>query len=653
MLDVELSSRLDTALANLVAVIDLAHARHVQTVTGESYTHSVAPIPSHGVMGTRWCLEVIPHPPRPVDDSIIVRYSAPGWNGERSCMHIVHIIPPTQSVTCALTLPDVTIMPDGRFAPDTIALQWTLSNAGDIPSPAGSARLTLSADSAACIDPFVLPIPALAAKQQTTLTWRLVPRTSAFNRSVGISVAARDSAGRAFADCHARLELPRVFPAVECSLSAPDSLRYLRSSDAYLPDPFTASVSVHNRVDTVDVVDVGIDLSAAPHLGLAAGETGVAALGALAAHDTASAAFRVTVRQAPDVASTERIRTAVTARFGEATIDSECSASIAMEARPKIFTAECYTMGHDTTWADPGNEDMIPHPLQMRLGIINTGNEPIENCAAAIIIPNGYILSQPPDSIQRYASIAPGDTGRREWLMEVNRVNTVPGVSEVRWTWGNGTLSGSCTRSAVLVQGSPVGITLSRWRLLFRAQRNDPAPAAQTVSVWTGGNVPFTWRAASDAWWLDATPNLLSGSKTIQIGPTTTALADGWYEGMVRIVTGEFARPTPIEVGYEIYTTADAETPPQPGGPALWCLPNPSRPGATVQVRYVQRAPGPVRLGLVDALGREAAALQPGSSEAGEHAVTLALPASMSAGAYFLVLEAAEGRVVKGMMVIR
>jgi hypothetical protein len=237
--------------------------------------------------------------------------------------------------------------------------------------------------------------------------------------------------------------------------------------------------------------------------------------------------------------------------------------------------------------------------------------------------------------------------------MEPNREHPFVGTRAVRWTWHSGAVTGACARNATLLEGSPSGITLSRWRLWFRARRNDTAPASQTVAVWTGNNAPFTWRAQSDAWWLDATPDLLSGSKSVQIGPTTTALADGIYEGTVRIVTSEFARPTPLEVGYEIYTTADAQSPPAPTGPELWCVPNPARPGQTVQVRYVLEQPGAVRLRLLDALGREVATIAEGRRERGAHSAMIALPGTISSGMYFLSMESGGGNMMRGVAVVR
>jgi hypothetical protein len=651
--DLRLTSRLDTAIANIEATLDLSHAANLRPIAGETLLHYAAPIPARDATSLRWRLEVIPDPPTDYMDTIIVYYSAPGWAASRSCTTFVRIIPPPTSVTCALTVPDVTVSQNGCFAPDTVSLKLTVHNSGDTPSPFGKAGLSLTLDSAQYLDPFTQFVPALSPKQSYTLLWRLRPRTSAFNRAVEISVTVADTMGKPFAGCHTTLELPRVYPAVLCLLTAADTLRYLRQIDGYIPDPSSVQYTAYNLVDTASTVSAVLALDGAQYLGLTPAETGIFLPVIVPPHGTANNVFHITVSRAPVATSNENVRVTTTAQFGDVPMEQECHKTINIEARPKILSAECYTAGHDTSWVDHGNEEIIPNPLQMRLGIVNTGNEPLADCEAAIVVPKGYILAQQVDSMQRLSIIAPGDTGRMEWLIEVNSLTPVLGESEINWIWNCGQLSGSCSRKAILVDKAPSGITLSPWRLRFKAQRNGPTPKEQQVSVWTGDNAPFSWRAESNAWWLDTTPNMFNGSKVIQIGPTTTALADSIYEGRVNIVTSEFARPTPIEVTYEISTPTVVEVPSHYSNRTMYCMPNPVRQGGVLQVLYSIAEPGMIRLSLMDTFGRELLSRHEVHHGTGVKSMLLSIPAPMSTGTYFVLLQSYSGREIQGVVVIK
>jgi hypothetical protein len=650
--DVTVSSDLDTTLAGVTARLDLSHASHLQLVTGDSLNRSLPSISAHGSMGARWRLEVVPHPSGPVSDTLFVYHRAPGWSDERWCMHVMRIIPPLKDVSCSLDAPAVTVTAENGYSPDTAIVKWVVSNNGAIAMSGLTAHLDMSCDPAWRLDPPDLPVGIVQPSGRDSVTWRLVPKTSAFERDVTLRVTARDSLGAEITSCDAVLHLPRIYPPLRCTLTSPDTLRYVRQTDSYMPDPFNTSVIVENLVDTAMTASVHLDLTGSPHLRYAPGETGQATLGVVQPHATAQHAFNVGVLASTDQLSREDLSVTAEGLISSTTFESLCTSYTMMQARPGIHTAECFTAGHDTVWYDSVHEDIIPHPIQIRNGIINTGNEPLENCEAAIIVPDGYILTQPPDSIQKYAPIAPGDTGRKEWLLEVNADHPAPDPRTVRFVWHcDSGVQGECTRNVVLNASSPQGIVLSKWRLLFSAEMSTAVPSAQQVSVWTGGNAPFAWQAVPDVPWLSATPSVLGGSGTIEIVPTTTALPVGMYEGTVRIVTSEYARPVPIEVGYDIWIKSGAAPVPSPTGLWLECVPNPARPGGALRIRYAVEKPGAVRIRLVDALGREVNSEYREAISTNEQQTTLNLPPSLVPGAYFIVLDHTSGRVVKGVVV--
>jgi hypothetical protein len=80
--------------------------------------------------------------------------------------------------------------------------------------------------------------------------------------------------------------------------------------------------------------------------------------------------------------------------------------------------------------------------------------------------------------------------------------------------------------------------------------------------------------------------------------------------------------------------------------------PQPNPAASRTRVGFALEEPGPVRLALLDALGREVAVALDAEVGAGPHALTLPLGA-LAEGPYFLRMEAGDARLVRPLAVVR
>ena len=119
---------------------------------------------------------------------------------------------------------------------------------------------------------------------------------------------------------------------------------------------------------------------------------------------------------------------------------------------------------------------------------------------------------------------------------------------------------------------------------------------------------------------------------------------------------GETTSMTDLEGAVIRYYTAAGSTPAEPADPEPGTLdlaapfPNPATTRATV--RYTTGAPGPVRVVLLDVLGRQLAVLADGDRRPGTHRAELDA-GRLAAGVYALVLEAGGQRRVRMLTVAR
>jgi hypothetical protein len=648
-LTVDLRRTVDTVVLGVEAEVDLSSAPHLRLAAGDTLRKTLGAIYSHETFSLAWMLEVVPPVPWPCTETIAVRYRAQGWSGWERCERSIALVPPPALVSCRLTIPAVADS-QGVYTPDPIPVEYELHNGGAGPLQPRTATLTVTPPIATLLDASQRALTDRAPGSDTTLLWRLQAPTSRFARAASLLAVTRDSLGSELTRCGATLVLPPIIPDLRCTLGAPDTLHYDIASDTYSPDPFTASLMLANVLDTAQsAIEAEMDLSSAPHLALDAGEAAAKSLDSIPVHGSAGLDWRLTVAQRLDSAVMERI--AVRFRHAGDTAWMRCERDVVIQGGKRIIAASCLAAGHDTLWADVAYEDVIPHPVQVQYTIRNTGTVPLEACSAAIVHPPALRLVNPADSIRDYGRIAPGASVAREWLLEVNQASAQAGDHLLSWVRSCSNLSGdtACTKRVTLALGSPRGIVLSPWLLRFQAERHAPLPAAQTVTLWTGGALAMPWQLQPFASWLDVQPLMGSKMQAVSVQPNTTDMQDGVYEAIIDMASAAMISPPRIDVIYEIGMISGTDaTEVLPVGIVLEApYPNPAQ--SAISVAFSIATAGGAQLALYDIYGRRVMLLAEGDFAPGRHTVRAELSA-LPAGVYVCVLNAGSGCAARRML---
>jgi hypothetical protein len=553
---------LDTARTVRSVTAVLAAAPHLRLRAGDTGTRGPLPLMRGGVLTLPWTFEAGAPPVQSTTDTVVFRYVVDPGGYVDSCLALVHITREEVTLACTLRAPD-------SLALDAAGTQYTgmpgtVTAQVDNSDARASSALTLTlevdpADGLTVLDPLLRPLAAIAARGRDSVRWRWTAPALRHARTVRLLVRVRDTAGVQQSSCEHVLFIPGITGDLACTLTAPDSIAYDVAGDVHVPDPFTVQVALENRLDTLrPLVETEIDLTHAPHLALAAGESARRTLTDIPARGQASADYRLTVRTplTSPVRDTVRVRTRA---VGDSTWQA-CAHPVFIDGRERIVSVSCATRGQDTLWGDPYYETVIPLPLQVEYALTNTGNAPLRSCAVAILPPPMYVLAGS-DSVQQYGEIAPGATVRRDWLLTLDPAQAVPGTSAIAFVPQCAELAVPpvCTRPVTLAVGAPEGIVLTPWRLHFAAEQGGALPAAQQVTLWTGNGASIFWQAVPDAGWLRAEPGLGSVKTVMDVQPTTTSLAAGMHEGTVTVSAGRYVRPHRIEATYTLTTIVSVQ----------------------------------------------------------------------------------------------
>jgi hypothetical protein len=650
----QIGNPMDSTRTLRLAAIDLSRAPHLQLDAGDSATRSDIMLPRLAAASLSWTVRGHVAPAQSTTDTVVFRYVVDPGGYVDSCLALVHITREEVTLACALRAPD-TLALDASGTQYT-GMPGTLSARVSNSDARASSALTLTlevdpTDGLTVLDPLVRPLAAIAARGSDSVRWRWTAPALRHARTVRLLARVRDTAGVQQSSCEHVLFIPGITGDLTCTLTAPDSIAYDVAGDVHVPDPFTVQVALENRLDTLrPLVETEIDLTHAPHLALAAGESARRTLTDIPARGQVSADYRLTVRTplTSPVRDTVRVRTRA---VGDSTWQA-CAHPVFIDGRERIVSVSCATRGQDTLWGDPYYETVIPLPLQVEYALTNTGNAPLRSCAVAILPPPMYVLAGS-DSVQQYGEIAPGATVRRDWLLTLDPAQAVPGTSAIAFVPQCAELSAPpvCTRPVTLAVGAPEGIVLTPWRLHFAAEQGGALPAAQQVTLWTGNGASIFWQAVPDAGWLRAEPGLGSVKTVMDVQPTTTALAAGMHEGTVTVSAGRYVRPHRIEATYTLTTIVSTAELPIPQsvelGPAY---PNPAT--GEVRIDILLDAPRAVLLELYDLYGRRVAQLHEGPLSAGRHTIRWSA-AGLPSGLYLHVLRTDRGTLTRSVVVRR
>ncbi|MBE0642487.1 MAG: T9SS type A sorting domain-containing protein [Bacteroidetes bacterium] len=653
---VTLRQVLDTLLLDAFAEVDLSGCQYLRLAAGESPLRGPLRLRADERDTLRWALSLREIPPGGASDTIRYRLSAGGGRWQRECIDIVPITPFIEGASCGIAARDsLSAAEIASFTP--VYLDFTLENTGTVPFEVSRYELSMGTGGGLrSVVPLRQNGETLAGGARVVKFWELRGEKVPTDRMMRCVVTAYGPAENVIAACEHVIRIEATDGAVTCALTLPDRIAFDRDSLRYAPNPFSAALRLDNPFDSDETnVEVEMDLTAAPELHLATGESAthpLALLGKTAALQWQLEAIATPAEAAQDVL--------VRFRSNQHPDWSTCRATVLLEPWPEIAEVRCATAGHDSMFADAAYEAIVPDPIQFSYTATNSGTVSLTGCQAAIVLPAGFALAGS-DSIQSFGAnapgmIAPGESTTRWWTVTTTDQLQGFGARDVTWVWSSDQQgsTGGCTHTVRVLPDPSSGIVLTPRRLYFEAESGSALPAAQSVKLWTGGGLPMPWTMQSDAWYIDIDPIAGDRTASIAVQPNTTLLNKGLHSSTITVGGAAGNPPRNITVDYMISSLTEVEG--HPTARALSLGPVYPHPIPLAgEARILIRGPRgqSLRVTLHDLLGRERALLREGMTT--EREILYLRPAALglAPGVYLLRVHSTEGLQTRIVTVVR
>jgi hypothetical protein len=610
---VALRQVLDTLLLDAYAEIDLSGCAYLRLAAGESAVRGPLRLGADARDTLQWALMLREIPAVGANDTILYRLTAGGGRWQRECIDIVPITPFIEGAACTITARDsLTAAEIAALTP--VYLDFTMENTGTVPFTVTEYELSIDAlDGLRSVVPLRQNGETLAGGAKVVKYWELRGEKVPTDRTVRCVVTAYGPGGSILAECEHAIRIAATDASIACALTLPARIVFDRDSLRYQPNPFAALLRLDNPFDSDETnIEAVIDLTQAPNLKLASGET---TLKSVATLDQSAQLEWMLEAIATQVDTMQELL--VRYRSAEHPEWSECRASLIVSAWPEIAELRCATGGHDSLFADAAYEIIVPEPFQVSYTATNSGTVTLTGCTATIVLPEGFSLTGS-DSVQQFGALvagtlAPNESATRWWTVTTTDQLQDFGAKDITWVWTSdqqGSVNG-CTHVVQVIPDPSSGITLTPLRLYFEAELDGPLPAAQAVKLWTGGGLAMPWTAQSDTWYIDLAPVAGDHAADISVQPNTTMLNKGLHASTITLACAAPNLPQRIAVDYMITSLTGIEEQPVARTLTLGAVyPHPIPLDGEARLLLRSTVETPVRITLHDLLGRERALLR-------------------------------------------
>jgi len=640
-LSLQLTNHIDTLVSVSDARIVYSAFGSVLPALGQPLTFT-ATLDANGTASSAW----ISYLKTPVlqhrTDTIIFEYRTYYDTTKRYCTLYIQIYTQTADAHCTINAPALLTVQDYSYDPNPFDLDYTLQNKGSAQLDVASVIITLPAE-ITTTDPLSVAVGPLSPNEKHDLQWNLKALTSAYDRSVTVTVTAYDSENNPVAVCEHHLFLPAITD-MTCESQSTAHIIYNKNDRRYEPNPVTASLVVYNHVDTVQtMVEAEIDLKNAPHLKLSAGETNPQTLASLAANASQQFDWKLDVLPA----ATQVIET-VNMRYRSQSHPEwrECAWTYTIDEEAKTYSATCIADGVDSLWLNGTAETVIPNPFQVYYTITNTGTGMLTNCNGTIHLPNHLQLMTGESPTKYYGNIEPGISVQQSWMVGAEPSVQSLGTHDITcsFTADNLTADVPCDHTVIISQKAQIDLALSHKQLYFIAKKDDALPTAQQIMVYAGSPLSMPWTAQGYPSWMSVQPSN-GNTQTVDIQPNTTAMNLGTYTGAVDFSSSAPNSPKQLHVIYDIVETVGIPEVPAVNGITLYQnYPNPF--SETTSISFNVKSQMQVPLSVYNTLGNLVSS-QPIDAQPGMNTVTIS---SLQPGLYMYVLAAPNGTVSKRMV---
>jgi hypothetical protein len=358
---------------------------------------------------------------------------------------------PFPELTCQLVLPDTLALASGGGgnAPDPFPVSYTVRNT--TPKPIQLLRAVLSLPAGMGLS----TVPAndllktgrmLAPNDLFTVSWNLHAETRSATRTAGLSVTTvilYDSIEVPITSC-ADSVIIIGNPASICSVTAPATIRINPWTGGSSPDPIIATLLLENPRDSAQrYARADVDLTRAPHLLLAQGETASKAPVTIAARGTASVSWHLVLKK--DILAT--VYDTVRFWYRDDADGATLFCVWIVRIEPVLRDASCEVTLPDLR-IDTLRNRVDPNPFVVRCVLRNTGNQELNRLAADLWPSEIMTIRVLSPTRQTVARLSSGQSDTLEWTVEALRVPRTRTLGfSVRITDSTGFLMHTCTKT--------------------------------------------------------------------------------------------------------------------------------------------------------------------------------------------------------------
>ncbi len=519
------TNHLDTSLGDIACRVDLSHARHLDLAAHEPINRIIPSIAAYQEGSASWKLATKGTVKTVETDTVVVYYNVLGNPTEQACTAVISYEPRDAVPACQVDGPTLLVVDDDRYASNPAQFSVSIENKGLtvihprqlVLSCEPNHRLRLTGAS-------IYTLQDIAPGASFTVTFEVLASTSLYADSARILAAILDKDGRIISTCEHAIFLPAV-QSPRCEIELPDSIQFHEGSMECIPDSLAIELMIYNPLDTALVnLTVLLDASGAPCLTNRPGFPLAVHIPLIDPRDSMQIHWVLQADTACDPGDVMNI--AVRINGNAPWIISECVGQIDVKRISANPGLHCDIDGHDSLYIDPAYEMLVPRPIQAALTLRNSGNTPLHNVHATILLPQGFALHEG-QARRSFGNMLPSASKMEVWTIMPDDTMVLPGSYTFDWQLESEPLprdAVACTHTVSVKMGAASQLVFSPKYLFFKANQGAALPTEQQVQIWTPDAMPSAWDVTLTMPWCDASPVTGFGPSKIGVQPNTTLL---------------------------------------------------------------------------------------------------------------------------------
>jgi hypothetical protein len=304
-----------------------------------------------------------------------------------------------------------------RFLSDTVTVALRLTNLLDSPAPLHAVRLNISGNTGLTFldppDPLVF-IPSIPPLGVSDITWTLRVRAQQFDRAVRFNAVVIDTFGYPMQQCETVTFIPGASGSI-CSVTAPSTVSCLGDGTSD-PSPIPVMLTVENPLDTTRFYStLHLDLSSAPHLRIAAGDSLTRDRFYIREKFRRLFDWRLELKPGLDATVSETVRM----RYMTESDSAMQTCEQVIELKFRSAELDCGIIAPDYLTVDAGSGALVGDTISIEAVVWNSGEVELSPVEARLSVPPEHGCTIFGNIARPLSTLQPGERDTVGWLAHV------------------------------------------------------------------------------------------------------------------------------------------------------------------------------------------------------------------------------------------